>query len=142
MNRRRTGMGVYMLMLVAIAVVWLVATFSSKGTVDYSYAKFKEALADGEVVSVEIAQNSSTPTGNVYVTLQNGDVGLFSVPDVTELQAYLDEQDFDQYIFDDVPKQSWWVSYLPTLIILVAIILFWVSSNNQMMAASGGGAAE
>ncbi len=139
MNRRRTGMGVYMLMLVAIAVVWLVATFSSKGTVDYSYAKFKEALADGEVVSVEIAQNSSTPTGNVYVTLQNGDVGLFSVPDVTELQAYLDEQDFDQYIFDDVPKQSWWVSYLPTLIILVAIILFWVSSNNQMMAASGGG---
>ena len=57
----------------------------SNPALSYSESALSEALEQGEVVSVEIRQNTQVPTGRVAVHLKDGTQGSFAVSDVNRI---------------------------------------------------------
>ena len=84
---------------------------------------------------VEITQNQEVPTGSLKVTLKDGDVRYVNVTDVKEVQSELEQQDTITLDVKDVPKQSVWLSILPTIMIAVVLLLIFSMMNRQ----AGGG---
>ena len=62
----------------------------SNPALSYSESALSEALEQGEVVSVEIRQNTQVPTGRVSVHLKDGTQGSFAVSDVNRIQEPLE----------------------------------------------------
>ena len=101
----------------------------------WNYREFEEAVDSGDVVRVEITQNQEAPTGSLKVTLNDGDVRYVNVTDVKEVQSELEQQDAITLDVKDVPKQSVWLSILPTIMIAAVLLLIFSMMNRQ----AGGG---
>ena len=110
----------------------------SNPALSYSESALSEALEQGEVVSVEIRQNTQVPTGRVSVHLKDGTQGSFAVSDVNRIQELIREADPDvPVIVGDVPAQSVFLTtVLPMLLMALLIFVFFFLMNRQ----AGGGA--
>ncbi len=110
----------------------------SNPVLSYSESALSEALEQGEVVSVEIRQNTQVPTGRVSVHLKDGTQGSFAVSDVNRIQELIREADPDvPMIVGDVPAQSVFLTtVLPMLLMALLIFVFFFLMNRQ----AGGGA--
>ena len=110
----------------------------SNPVLSYSESALSEALEQGEVVSVEIRQNTQVPTGRVSVHLKDGTQGSFAVSDVNRIQELIREADPDvPVIVGDVPAQSVFLTtVLPMLLMALLIFVFFFLMNRQ----AGGGA--
>ena len=124
-------------MVVVLLILLLFQTFRGgmEASQTWNYREFEEAVDGGEVVRVEITQNQEVPTGSLKVTLKDGDVRYVNVTDVKEVQSELEQQDAITLDVKDVPKQSVWLSILPTIMIAVVLLLIFSMMNRQ----AGGG---
>ena len=124
-------------MVVVLLILLLFQTFRGgmEASQTWNYREFEEAVDGGDVVRVEITQNQEAPTGSLKVTLKDGDVRYVNVTDVKEVQSELEQQDTITLDVKDVPKQSVWLSILPTIMIAVVLLLIFSMMNRQ----AGGG---
>ena len=124
-------------MVVVLLILLLFQTFRGgmEASQTWNYREFEEAVDGGDVVLVEITQNQEVPTGSLKVTLKDGDVRYVNVTDVKEVQSELEQQDAITLDVKDVPKQSVWLSILPTIMIAVVLLLIFSMMNRQ----AGGG---
>ena len=124
-------------MVVVLLILLLFQTFRGgmEASQTWNYREFEEAVDGGDVVRVEITQNQEVPTGSLKVTLKDGDVRYVNVTDVKEVQSELEKQDAITLDVKDVPKQSVWLSILPTIMIAVVLLLIFSMMNRQ----AGGG---
>ena len=124
-------------MVVVLLILLLFQTFRGgmEASQTWNYREFEEAVDGGDVVRVEITQNQEVPTGSLKVTLKDGDVRYVNVTDVKEVQSELEQQDTITLDLKDVPKQSVWLSILPTIMIAVVLLLIFSMMNRQ----AGGG---
>ena len=124
-------------MVVVLLILLLFQTFRGgmEASQTWNYREFEEAVDGGDVVRVEITQNQEVPTGSLKVTLKDGDVRYVNVTDVKEVQSELEQQDTITLDVKDVPKQSVWLSILPTIMIAVVLLLIFSMMNRQ----AGGG---
>ena len=96
-----------MLILIATAVRFPYARQADKVT----NQDFIKILEDGQAADVNIHQNPQTPTGEVVLTLLDGQVKRLYVSDVKDAQRLLDAHDM-AYTTMDVPQEN----YLVTII--------------------------
>lgn len=124
-------------MVVVLLILLLFQTFRGgmEASQTWNYREFEEAVDGGDVVRVEITQNQEVPTGSLKVTLKDGDVRYVNVTDVKEIQSELEQQDAITLDVKDVPKQSVWLSILPTIMIAAVLLLIFSMMNRQ----AGGG---
>lgn len=124
-------------MVVVLLILLLFQTFRGgmEASQTWNYREFEEAVDSGDVVRVEITQNQEVPTGSLKVTLNDGDVRYVNVIDVKEVQSELEQQDAITLDVKDVPKQSVWLSILPTIMIAAVLLLIFSMMNRQ----AGGG---
>ena len=124
-------------MVVVLLILLLFQTFRGgmEASQTWNYREFEEAVDSGDVVRVEITQNQEVPTGSLKVTLNDGDVRYVNVTDVKEVQSELEQQDAITLDVKDVPKQSIWLSILPTIMIAAVLLLIFSMMNRQ----AGGG---
>ena len=124
-------------MVVVLLILLLFQTFRGgmEASQTWNYREFEEAVDSGDVVRVEITQNQEVPTGSLKVTLKDGDVRYVNVTDVKEVQSELEQQDAITLDVKDVPKQSVWLSILPTIMIAAVLLLIFSMMNRQ----AGGG---
>ena len=124
-------------MVVVLLILLLFQTFRGgmEAIQTWNYREFEEAVDSGDVVRVEITQNQEVPTGSLKVTLNDGDVRYVNVTDVKEVQSELEQQDAITLDVKDVPKQSVWLSILPTIMIAAVLLLIFSMMNRQ----AGGG---
>ena len=140
MSKRYRGFGIYIIVIILILAAYYVFTQGAMNTTTISYSDFTGKMEAGDVMSVEIKQNSDAPTGVIYITLANDDtVYKVIVPDVTKVQSDMDEAGFTAYYFDDVPSRGWLTDFLPLLVIFAVVFIFFIMMSNQNAAASGGG---
>ncbi|MCD8366079.1 MAG: ATP-dependent zinc metalloprotease FtsH [Clostridiales bacterium] len=139
MKRSFRGLGFYLFILLVIFFLWRgLGSDSSLSSADtYTWAQFREAVEEGKVSSLVITQNQEVPTGVVTLTMEDGTRAQVTVSDVGEVEAYLEEQEFDDYTLKDVQGTSVLVSVLPTVIVLVVLIFMMVMMTGQ--AGGGGG---
>ena len=137
MTKSSKGFNVYFLII--LGVLLLMIWFTSLKTADNLYTKgaLAKDLEAGNVTEVIIQPNAETPTGVVNIELKTGQHETLYVTDVKEIQAMFDNYDMDP-IVRDVPRESWFFTYVVPILAVVAIgLLFFFILNAQN---SGGGA--
>ncbi len=139
-GRNLRGIGFYIVLIVIILVVWFAMSRSgrSNNSEVYTQSEFEEAIDNEAVFSVEIEQNQQVPTGVLDIVLMDGGRAELVVSDVNEVQAYLDESGFTNYVFDDVPGDNVWISLLPSIIMIVLVIFMMVVMMAQANSVNGG----
>ena len=139
--RRSRGFGIYILVILVVLGVYYFLSVSQKQVPEMTMTQFEDELENEDVLKVIISQNAQTPTGTLTVTLEGDDDTLFevTVPDVTEAQKIMDDNDFTNYYYLDVPQESWFESMLPLLVIFAIVFIFFIIMNNQAAANAGGG---
>ena len=122
-----------MLILIATAVRFPYARQADKVT----NQDFIKILEDGQAADVNIHQNPQTPTGEVVLTLLDGQVKRLYVSDVKDVQRLLDAHDM-AYTTMDVPQENYLVTIiLPFMLSIVVVVIIIMVMNRS---AGGGGA--
>ncbi len=122
-----------MLILIATAVRFPYARQADKVT----NQDFIKILEDGQAADVSIHQNPQTPTGEVVLTLLDGQVNRLYVSDVKDAQKLLEAHDM-AYTTMDVPQENYLVTIiLPFMLSIVVVVIIIMVMNRS---AGGGGA--
>ena len=122
-----------MLILIATAVRFPYARQADKVT----NQDFIKILDEGQAADVAIHQNPQTPTGEVVLTLLDGQVKRLYVTDVTDTQKLLEERG-TPYTVMDVPQENYLVTIiLPFMLSIVVVVIIIMVMNRS---AGGGGA--
>ena len=142
-RKRRTGadFGIWSGVL---AVALLVLVFADNTYLfnagDYTYTDFQNSFDDkrDQIKSLYIEPNRETPTGMVEVTWSDDDSESFYVTDVNDVQQWLDEQDYTDYVVTDVRNRTSWFYQNGAILILGIIFLWFLFSffSSQAAAAS------
>ena len=138
MDRRARGMSTYLLLMAALMLFlyyWGGGTSQSKGCTRQEY---QTAVESGDVSSVTVKMNPEGSTGQLLVSMKNGDSETLYTPDVKDEINYLEDNQVAVNV-TEVAKESWFTAHLlPLLVVLVIIIVFFMMMNRQ----AGGGNAK
>ena len=133
-NQQFRGMG--LILLVSLLVLCVTTVMQQKllrGNM--SYHEFMVAVENNTIEKVHIEQNPQTPTGNIYLTMIDGQDKSMAVSDVVEIQQLLKAQNIDYYLMD-VPQENYLMTVVLPIIISVLIVAFMFLFMN---ARAGGG---
>ena len=122
-----------MLILIATAVRFPYARQADKVT----NQDFIKILEDGQAADVNIHQNPQTPTGEVVLTLLDGQVKRLYVSDVKDAQRLLDAHDM-AYTTMDVPQENYLVTIILPFMLSIVVVVSIIMVMNR--SAGGGGA--
>ena len=122
-----------MLILIATAVRFPYARQADKVT----NQDFIKILEDGQAADVNIHQNPQTPTGEVVLTLLDGQVKRLYVSDVKDAQRLLDAHDM-AYTTMDVPQENYLVTIILPFVLSIVVVVIIIMVMNR--SAGGGGA--
>lgn len=130
------GYGFYLLLLVLIFSALFFSSLNKTGE-EKSYG-YKEFLDEIEAIQrIDIKPNTETPTGEIIVYTGNTETKRFYMPDVRII--YEDVKAYDIPIYaDNIPTPSFFISILPTIIILGAVVFLLVFIMNQTQGGGGG----
>ncbi|MBR1914467.1 MAG: ATP-dependent zinc metalloprotease FtsH [Lachnospiraceae bacterium] len=105
----------------------------------YTYSAFQKDLTEDNVSDVRLTPYTETPTGEITVTLKNGEIHRLFVADITEAEKEM-KQSFPGFSENEVARESFLIVYgIPILISVVVIMIIFAMTNSQNAAASGGG---
>ena len=133
MEKKSRGLSpVFILVLVLLALTYYVSTIKPTESVITKTQMIDQIKAE-RVVRADLNQNEEAPTGNVELTLKDQSIVKIYFTDLSEAQQILDDANIDYHV-NDVPKQSWFMTYmLPMLVVLIIGVFFFTMIN-------GGGA--
>ena len=138
MDRRARGMSTYLLLMAALMLFlyyWGGGTSQSKGCTRQEY---QTAVESGDVSSVTVKMNPEGSTGQLLVSMKDGDTETLYTPDVKDEINYLEDNQVAVNV-SEVARESWFTAHLlPLLVVLVIIIVFFMMMNRQ----AGGGNAK
>ena len=132
---KASGFGIYAVVVVIIAVLYLLMSRFGSQTSDYTYDAFVKDVDSGSVTSVVIKQNAEVPTGVLYVSFSGSkEQKMLNVSDVNDIQSMLTKKNIS-YDLRDVSRQSVWI----TTVLPIGISLFVIIFLFAMMTRQGGG---
>ncbi len=136
MNKRRSNLSFYLIIIIIIGVTIFISDFSRNLRSGYEYYNFQQDIEAGNVEKVIIKPNQETPTGEISVQLKNGEKEQFYYTDVNEVADYAYEHGLgDKVVTQDVDRPSILFTILPYILGFGVILLLF----NMMAAQSGGG---
>ncbi len=137
MEKKGRGISFYILIFIMAITLYMICSRSLTQKSDYiPRSEFEKYLDGNEISAISITQNAEVPTGVVQVTLRSGGFKQMYVSDVGEIEEELRTK-FPQYTLGDVKRENWFISILPSLILVVVMIFIFMYMNSQG-AASGG----
>ncbi|MBP3487755.1 MAG: ATP-dependent zinc metalloprotease FtsH [Roseburia sp.] len=129
----------YLILILMVIGIWYWMDGSTT-TNNYTRAQFEAALGNGDVAQVRIVPNQGeVPTGNIYITFKDSTTQILAVNDVNEMEEYLRGEQFEAYVVENPPQESWVLELLPYLIIFGAMFIFFIIMSNQAAANNAGG---
>ncbi len=137
MNKNGRGLNIYFIViLMLLGLTYFISTLKEQQEV-YTKAQLAADLEKEAVVLAEIQPNRETPTGAVKVTLSDGSTKVAYVSDVKEIEGMLAEHSISP-IMHDVPKESWFMTYmLPMLMVLIIGVFFFTMMNSHNSGSNG-----
>lgn len=139
MRKQMKGYGFYIvILLIVIMTIYVSNYYSSNNSDTYSKAQFKEDISNNKIKSVDIFQNQDVPTGEVKVTMVDGQNVKFYVSDVNTIEDITDNANFENVTIHNISKPSWFLTtVLPYILVFIIIIVLFSFLSNQ--ASVGGG---
>ncbi len=137
MEKKVRGVSFYVLIFVMAIILYLIWSRTLTQKSDYiSNSEFEKYLEGNDIVAISITQNREVPTGVVQITLRSGGFKQMYVSDVVKVEEELKTR-FPQYTLSDVKRETWFVSILPSLVLVVVMIFIFMYMNSQGAAAGG-----
>lgn len=135
MNKSSRNWGIYIIIAVLVVAAFMMLRGGLSMQETYSLQEYSAALDSGNVVKVEIHQNSQVPTGQLYVYLKDGTTRKLNVSDVKDAQIQLTEKNVPTVLFD-IPKESMFMTTIFPVLLMGVMMIFLFSMMNRQ--ASGG----
>ena len=142
MDKRYRAFGIYVILIVGLTILaWQFLDGGNTMPREQSYTEMalEEDLQKGNVSSVYIKQNREVPSGEVQVRLGDLTDKRMYTSDINRVVDLMREYDFKNYTTEDVPKENWLLSILPTLLIFGIVFIFFIIMTNNAQAGGGGG---
>ena len=137
MRQQQTFRGFIFILLMLILIATAVRLPYARQADKVTNQDFIKILEDGQAADVSIHQNPQTPTGEVVLTLLDGQVKRLYVSDVKDAQKLLEAHDM-AYTTMDVPQENYLVTIiLPFMLSIVVVVIIIMVMNRS---AGGGGA--
>mgnify|MGYP002857377532 CR=1 FL=1 len=139
MRSSNKSIGIYFIIVAAILLLisFMSGTMTEKDS--YTYSAFQKDLTEKNVTDVRLTPYTETPTGEITVTLRNGEIHKLFVADITEVEKEM-KQSFPGFSENEVARESFLIVYgIPILVSVVVIMIIFAMTNSQNAAASGGG---
>ncbi|MBQ9607694.1 MAG: ATP-dependent zinc metalloprotease FtsH [Lachnospiraceae bacterium] len=139
MRSSNRGIGIYF--LIVAAVLLLISFMSTEMQVKdtYNYKTFLEDLNSKNVTGVLLSPNAETPTGDITVSLKNGQTHKLYVADITAAEEDMKKL-FPDFSEEEVEKENILLTYgMPIILSIVVVMIIMAMMNSQNAAASGGG---
>ncbi len=136
-KNRISGLGLYLILIAIVIIAWYAMTAGKGVDTSYTYANFKEAVQENEIVTVTVEQNNEVPTGQLILVFSDGSTKTIATSDVNEAEQLLEDNDV-AYIVKDVPGESWFSDLIPLLIIIAVVFILMVAMNGRQAGSSGG----
>ena len=132
------GYGFYMIiLLIVVMTLFFSSNYEYRDPEAYNYARFLNDIDGDNIDSVDIYPEEDVPTGEVKVTMKNGEIQRFEVIDTVEIKNLVQEAKITFYTHK-IPKPNWFLtSVLPYLLMFIIIIVIFSFMSNQ--ASVGGG---
>lgn len=130
-----SGLGLLLAMMIVMVLVFRISgNMGDEGMTQQSYM---HAAKEGQILSVMIRPNKETPTGELLLTMRDGEQRLVYVADVKEEQKFLMDQGIS-CIMGNVPQENYLLSMVvPVVLSGVVLVVVFMMMNAR---ASGGGA--
>ncbi len=129
-----------LLILVLMFALYFTSMNSDNSQADYSYTEFLSEL--DSVSRVEISPNLEIPTGEITVVYSNMSTKSFYTTDTERIKediiSYNNGQELITIKENDVPRSNWFVTLLPSIVILVAVVFLLIFIMNQAQGGGGG----
>lgn len=137
MNKNGRGLNIYfVVILLLLGLTYFISTLKEQQEV-YTKAQLSADLEEDRVLLADIQPNRETPTGAVKVTLSDGSSKVAYVSDVKEIESLLAAHGISP-IMHDVPKESWFMTYmLPMLMVLIVGVFFFTMMNSHNSGSNG-----
>lgn len=133
------GAGFYVIAAIVIfAVVYMMTQYTGNNG-NYTYGDFMQDLKDDKVEQVTIRQNKEIPTGRLVAELKNGDKKSIYVENISTVTEDLQKAGMDDYIMNDVDRDSILWEIIPYIIMIVVMIFFFSMISGQIGGGNGGG---
>ncbi len=141
MRKSARGFGFY---IISILLILLLATYISdmmkRDGDSYGLNEYYSDLEAGKIAKVFVYPNEETPTGEIRVQLIEGDLKIFQVTDVEDVESAALEKNIKVFV-GEVSKPNWFLTgVLPYLIGIIALFMMFSfftnqssGSNNKMM---------
>ncbi|MCD8168968.1 MAG: ATP-dependent zinc metalloprotease FtsH [Clostridiales bacterium] len=137
MRQQQTFRGFIFILLMLILIATAVRLPYARQADKVTNQDFVRILDDGQAAEVAIHQNPQTPTGEVVITLTDGQVKRLYVTDVKDTQKLLDDHQME-YVVMDVSQENYLVTIiLPFMLSIVVVVIIIMVMNRS---AGGGGA--
>lgn len=138
MKKQMKGAGFYLIAAVVIfAVVYMITQYKGNNG-NYTYGDFIEDLKEDKVEKVTIRQNKEVPTGRLIVEFNNGDRKTIYVENISTVTEDLQKEGMDDYVMNDVDRDSVIWEIIPYIIMIVVMIVFFSMISGQIGGGSGG----
>ena len=133
------GFGFYMLVLVAIGIVWYFVSTMGNDKIEYNYTDFLTDLKEEKIEKVIVEQGEKVPTGSLEITFLNEKkTKRIYVTDVNDALDAMMAADFDEYKILEVEGESILLTViLPLGISIVTIIIIFILFSGQSAGGSG-----
>ncbi len=141
MNKRYRAFGVYIFLIVVIALLFVFRDGANAVSKEQAYTEvaLEADLAEDNISDVQIYPNREVPSGEVRITLKNSTEKKMYTTDVNHVRAILEEYGFTNYQTKDVPEENWLISILPMLLTFGIVVIFYIIMTSQAQANGGGG---
>ena len=129
--RKSRGLSVYFVVMLVLLALLIIPSFMDNNRIEYTRGELMNDLEAGRVVSADIMPSRQTPTGEVTVTLDNGQEKTLYVTDVSEIEQFLISFNVDPNV-EKVQEENWFLtSILPMLVAVIVLIVFFTMMNGQ-----------
>lgn len=139
MNKQMKGAGFYVIAAIVILAVVYTLTQYRGNSGSYTYGDFIQDLNKDKVEQVTIKQNKEVPTGRLIVELKNGDRKSVYVENISTVTQDLQEAGMDDYIMNDVDRDSVLWEIIPYIIMIVVMVVFFSMISGQLGGGGNGG---
>ena len=131
-------MSTYLLLMAALMLFLYYWGGGSSQSKSCTRQEYQAAVEGGDVSSVTVKMNPEGSTGQLLVSMKDGDTETLYTPDVKDEINYLEDNQVAVNV-SEVARESWFTAHLlPLLVVLVIIIVFFMMMNRQ----AGGGNAK
>jgi len=131
------GIGIYLVFLAIIAAAIYMSSMMTSTSQVYNLEKFYQSMQKDDILYVKLYPSEKGQSGRVVAYFQDESEISFYVSDLSQVESYLNEEDFSYYQVQKAEGEGILVTILPYVFGLVVVLLLISFLSGQNAGGAG-----